>query len=181
MTKKAGFLASTLQTSALLLALVASPRASAIPPGLVTLSFTSPVPGPPGTAAGWGFTVNNSSTSYLVITGVTASPELTALGAFTDFAAQFQWVVVPPISGAVPGSVTQSYDGVLKTGAGSLLCGTPNAAAAGTITFTFDEYSADPTAVEFDPTVTGSSYGNFLSAPATFGTTPVELQRFEAE
>lgn len=152
----------------------APPAAAGVP--AVALSLVQPVPGAPGTAAGWGFTLTNPTGTWIVVTGVTASQELTALGAFTDFAAQHQYVVVPP-----GGSVTQGFDDVLKTGAGSLLSLLPNASAGGSIAMTYDAYSADPAGGGFDPTASGSSYGNGVSAAATFGTTPVQLQTFEAE
>ncbi len=183
MTTKHGLVAKLLPAAGLLVGLVSSPRTAAQVVGPVTLTLVSPVPGPPGTPAGWGFTATNFNSSYwVVITGVTASPELTALGTFTDFLAQYQWAVLEPALVANPGAIlTETFDDATHSGIGSLVCATSNAAASGTITVTYDVYSADPRAPGFDPTTSAVSYGNWTSAPATFGTTPVGLERFEAE
>ncbi len=157
----------------LLAALTALPGA-AVPPA--TLTLVDPAATTPGTPAGWGFTLQNNTVNYLVVTSVSADATLTALGAFTDFAAQYQFVVVAP-----GGSANQTFDNVLQTGAGSLLCATPNASASGTITMTYDLYSSDPTSPTFDPTTSGVSFGNIVSGPATFGTTPIELLRIQIE
>jgi hypothetical protein len=157
--------------AALLLAL-----AMARPAAAVSLTLVDPAATTPGTPAGWGFTLQNDTASYMVVTSVSASATLTALGTFTDFAAQFQFLVVAP-----SGSANQTFNNGLQTGVASLLCGTSNASAAGTITITYDLYSSDPTLGGFDPLSSGVSFGNTVSGPANFGTTPVQLMRFEIE
>jgi hypothetical protein len=156
-----------------LASLLAAPRAFAPPPP-VTLVLAQPASASPGTPAGWGFTLTNGTTAYLVVTGVTASPGVTAVGTFTDFAAQFQFVVVPPSS-----FVTQSFNNGSQTGAGSLLSSLAGASASGTITMTYDLYSTDPTLGGFDPIASGVSWGSRVSAAAIFGTTPVTLEWFD--
>ena len=160
--------------AALLLALVSARPGSAAAP--VTLTLVDPAAATPGTPAGWGFTLQNDTASYLVVTSVSADANLTALGTFTDFAAQFQFVVIAPASAA-----NQAFDNVLQTGAGSLLSATPNASASGTITMTYDVYSSDPSSPTFDPAASGVSFGNVVSGAATFGTTPVQLLRIAIE
>jgi hypothetical protein len=157
--------------AALLLAL-----ATARPSAAVTLTLVDPVATTPGVPAGWGFTLQNDTANYLVVTSVSADPTLTVLGTFTDFAAQFQFLAVAP-----SGSANQTFSNALQTGAASLLCGTPNASASGTITMTYDLYSSDPTLGGFDPLSSGVSFGNTVSGAASFGTTPVELLRIQVE
>lgn len=167
--------AKSLAIAVILTGLLAAPRAIA-PPLPVTLSLVDPASTAPGTPAGWGFTLTNNTPSYLVVTSVAASPSLTALGTFTDFAAQLQFVVVPPSS-----FITQGFNNGTQTGAGSLLSILTSASASGTITMTYDLYASDPTLGGFDPVASGVSWGNSVSAAATFGTTPVTLERFAAE
>jgi hypothetical protein len=158
--------------SAVLLAFLVARGAHAAP----VLTLAQPVPGAPNSPAGWGFTLTNDTARWLVVTSVSASPELTALGTFTDFAAQYQFVVVAP-----SGVATQAFDSPTKAGAGSLLSALTNATGTGTITMTYDLYSADPGGGGFDPIASGVSWGNSVSATASFGTTPVTIERFGIE
>lgn len=162
---------------AILVAVLLPERARALPPP-VTLGLVDPVSGAPGTPQGWGFTLTNNMAAgnFVVVTSVSASPSLTALGTFTDFAAQFQYVVV-----AGGGNAVQTFNNATQTGAGSLLSAIPNATATGTITMTYDVYSVDPTSVGFNPLTDGVSFGNTVQGAATFGTTPVTLTGFEIE
>jgi hypothetical protein len=135
--------------------------------------------GPAGSTVGWGFTVTNLGTDFAVITGsdfcvgVISSPCSNALGAYTDFiGSQFFVVGGSP----EPSSVTQSFDNFLQTGFGSFLINSgATGSIAGKLVMSYDLFSVDPNATNFNPALDTVSVGNFLTASAsvTVGTKTV--------
>jgi hypothetical protein len=129
------------------------------------------VSGPAGSSVGWGFTLTDTSSDFLVVTGsdfcvgMVSSPCSNSFGAYTDFIGQ-QFVVV----GSAPesSSVSQSFDDTGMTGVGAFAI---NSTSIGTldgfIAVTYDLYSVDPNAADFDPTADTVSTGNYLYAPAS--------------
>lgn len=140
------------------------------------------IAGPAGSTVGWGFTFAESGDDFAVITGTDfcvgplMSPCSNTFGTYTDFAgAQFL------VAGPAPeqGSITQSFDNTAMLGMGSFAI---NPSSTGTIdgyiALTYDLFSVDPNAANFDPTVDTVSTGNYLFANASVtvgtvtGTTP---------
>jgi hypothetical protein len=137
------------------------------------------ISGTTGSTIGWGFTLD-SATDFAVITssdfclgssGVTSLCVAPTLGDYTDFiAGNFT------IAGPVPESpvVTQAFNAVNATGVGSFQIDTNAALGAtdtGQIVATYDLYSADPNAANFEPITDLISAGNFLAAPASISVT----------
>jgi hypothetical protein len=132
--------------------------------------------GAPGQTVGWGFTLDNS-TDYLLVTGTqfcgggSTPPFCNALspnlGTYTDFAGP-QFLVVGPTPESP--SLSQTYDNTLQTGLGSFAIN-PTAAlgssVTGSIELTYDLYSVDPNAPNFNPNADQISVGNFLVTGAT--------------
>jgi hypothetical protein len=151
-------------------------RADTVP----TLTVTpANLVGPAATTVGWGFTVSNLGTDFAVITGsdfcvgVISSPCSNSLGTYSDFiGAQFLVVGGSP----EPNSVTQSFDNMLQTGFGSFLINSgATGSIAGKLVMSYDLFSVDPNATNFNPALDTVSVGNFLTADAsvTVGTKTV--------
>ncbi|MFI5167133.1 MAG: hypothetical protein ACHQQS_10960 [Thermoanaerobaculales bacterium] len=122
--------------------------------------------GSPGATVGWGFTITNS-TDYLVVTSASFTPS-TTLGTFTDFIAQYQFVVVGPSPEST--SVSQGFNNGSHTGVGSFAISAgahPGDAASGTITVTYDLYSVSPNDPNFDPGIDLVLTDNTLTAAAS--------------
>ncbi|HEX4002638.1 MAG TPA: PEP-CTERM sorting domain-containing protein [Candidatus Acidoferrales bacterium] len=129
------------------------------------------VAGPAGSTVGWGFTLTDAGTDFAVVTGsdfctgMLTSPCSNAFGVYTDFIGQ-QFVVVGP--SPEPGSISQSFDDTSMAGVGSFAIDSTSAGTLdGYVALTYDLYSVDPNAPDFDPTVDTVSTGNYLYAPAS--------------
>jgi len=129
------------------------------------------ISGRPGQTVGWGFTLTND-TDYLLVTAADFCSDVNCFnhppdGTFTDFIAQFNFIVVgpPPESS----SVSQAFNTTAMTGVGSFTI-SPSASVgemiAGLIVLTYDLYSVSPNASNFDPSVDTISTGNLISTDA---------------
>jgi len=138
----------------------------------LTLHPTSgAITGPAGSTVGWGFTLTNASSDFLVVSGsdfcvgAITSPCSNSLGTYTDFAGAEFFVIGPSPESS---SITQAFDNGLQTGIGSFLI---NPGATGTvngfIALTYDLFTVDPNLADFDPTLDTVSLGNYLTAPAS--------------
>jgi hypothetical protein len=119
----------------------------------------------PGQTTGWGFSITND-TNYLVVTSA-AFDSASNLGVFTDFISANFFVVGPGSS-----SWTQDFDLPLQTGIGSFRIDPdvmPGEFAEGQIVLSYDLYSVNPYAVDFNPDRDTLSVGNLLAANARVG------------
>lgn len=129
------------------------------------------VTGPAGTTVGWGFTLTDAGSDFLVVTGsdfcvgMVTSPCSNPFGSYTDLIGE-QFLVVGPAPES--SSASQSFDDTAMTGVGAFAI---NSTSVGTqdgfIAVTYDLYSVDPNSADFDPTVDTVSNGNYLYAPAS--------------
>jgi hypothetical protein len=125
--------------------------------------------GAAGSTVGWGFTLTNPGSDFAVVTGtdfcvgVISSPCTNALGIYSDIAGG-QFLVVGPGNSSVP----QAFNDVALTGVGSFLI---NSGATGSVNgmlvLTYDLYSVNPTAPNFDPILDTQSVGNELTTAAS--------------
>ncbi|HWY44495.1 MAG TPA: PEP-CTERM sorting domain-containing protein [Candidatus Sulfotelmatobacter sp.] len=140
-------------------------------PALTLIPSDGAITGAAGTTVGWGFTLMNLGSNWLVVTGsdfcvaVITSPCSNSLGTYTDFIGQQFFAVGPsPESG----SITQAFDNSTQTGMGSFFI---NPAATGSvfgeIALTYDLFSVDPNSTDFNPDLDTVSVGNYLTAPAS--------------
>jgi hypothetical protein len=124
---------------------------------------------------GWGFTLDSaadfavisSSNFCLGNSGVSSLCIAPTIGTYTDFIATNY-----TIAGPVPESpaVTEAFDAVSGIGIGSFKISATAALGAvnmGQIVVTYDLYSVDPNAANFNPAADLISAGNFLRAPAS--------------
>jgi len=141
-----------------------------------------------GNVVGWGFTISNPDPNFLVVTsaafcktvvvaGFTVCDQFPdpALGTFTDYIAQFNFIVAGP----APESpvVSQAFNQALQTGVGSFAIApaAPFGTFSGQILLTYDLYSRSPNDPLFDP---GSDFiapgpnGNTLTANAAVSAIP---------
>ena len=147
------------------LALFAAATAGAAPT-LQLAPVGGALAGSPGATVGWGFTITNT-TNYLLVTSASFAPS-SALGTFTDFIAQYQFVVVGPSPEST--SVSQGFNNVSQTGVGSFAISAgahPGDSAGGTITVTYDLFSVSPNDPNFDPSADLIATDNFLTAAAS--------------
>lgn len=151
----------------------------------------SPVPGaiqgPPGGTTGWGFTITNPDPNYLVVTGAQFCTTATvagftvcdqfpdpALGTFTDFIGQYNFIVAGPGSPAV----SQTFNSLARTGLGSFTFAPGailNSTFSGQLLVSYDLYSRSPADPLFDPGtdfIAPGADGNTLTAAATVTATP---------
>jgi hypothetical protein len=145
--------------------------------GSVTLTLnpaTGVISGSAGSTIGWGFALSNpadfavisSSNFCLGTTGVSSLCIAPTIGTYTDFiAGNFT------IAGLVPESpvVTEAFDSATSSGLGSFsisATAVDGATDTGQIVATYDLYSVDPNASNFNPIADLISAGNFLTAPA---------------
>jgi hypothetical protein len=160
----------------LTIALAGVSRADTMP----TLTVTpANLVGPAGSTVGWGFTLTNLGVDFAVITGsdfcvgVPTSPCSNSLGTYTDFIGA-QFVVVGPSPES--STLSQSFNNSTQTGLGSFLINSGGAGTlAGELLVSYDLFSVDPNALNFDPTTDTVSVGNFLTSAAsvTVGTVTV--------
>jgi PEP-CTERM motif len=135
--------------------------------------------GAPGDVVGWGFTISND-TNFLTVTGanfclgVVSPPACTSpnIGTFTDFIAQFNFIVVGPAPEST--SVSQSYDFSAKTGVGSFAINagaTAGSTNIGEIVLRYDLTSRSPNDPNFNPDTDTVAGGQFLTANASVAVT----------
>ena len=141
-----------------------------------------------GAVVGWGFTISNPDPDFLVVTsaefcqtvvvaGFTVCDQLPspALGTFTDYIAQFNFIVAGP----APESpvVSQAFNRTLLTGVGSFAIapGAPYGTFSGQILLTYDLYSRSPNDPLFDAgadLLPPGPNGNTLTANAAVSSIP---------
>jgi len=154
-----------------LLAIGARAKADSNPPVLTLDPADGALTGPAGSTMGWGFTLTSTSPDFALITGSDfcvgpiTSPCSNSLGTNIDFIGN-QFVVVGEGSMENPG--TETFDDASMMGVGSFLIN-PGATgmAAGDLLLSYDLYSVDPGASNFDPIADLISNGNFIEAPAS--------------
>ena len=152
----------------LTIALAGISRADTVP----TLTVTpANLVGPAGSTVGWGFTLTNLGVDFAVITGsdfcvgVPTSPCSNSLGTYTDFIGA-QFVVVGPSPES--STLSQSFDSSTQSGLGSFLINSGGSGTvAGELLVSYDLFSVDPNALNFDPIVDTISVGNFLTSAAS--------------
>lgn len=160
-----------------------------IPAAQAATIFTvtpSTISAAPGSTVGWGFTIFNDS-NYLVVTSADFTPA-SPLGTFTDYIAQFNFIVVGPSPEAT--SVSQTFDMNALTGVGSYAiaqAAPPGSNITGQIVLSYDLFSRSPNDPNFNPDTDTVSVGNSLFAdaqvnvisgvpePASFGLVAVAL------
>lgn len=125
---------------ATLLLIVAISAAQAAP--IITLDPSASIGGSPGDTIGWGFTINNDTTQWLVVSSVTPSGFSPAVGTFTDFIASQNFYVVNPNS-----IFSAPFSSATNGGFGSFLIDSgaaQGAVANGTFAILYDLYANDP-------------------------------------
>jgi hypothetical protein len=148
----------------LLLAMMLTPLLAQASP-LLTLSPPSgSIQASQGSVTGWGFTISNPDANFLVVTSARFCQTTSAVGhivcifspdpsfgVFTDYIAQFNFIVAGP----TPESpvISQAFNPALLTGIGSFAV--PATAPYGTfsagIVLDYDLYSRSPNDPAFDP------------------------------
>lgn len=141
-----------------------------------------------GGVIGWGFTISNPDANFLVVTsaafckttvvaGFTVCDQFPdpALGIFTDYIAQFNFIVAGP----APESpiVSQAFNQNLLSGIGSFAIApaAPYGTFSGQVLLTYDLYSRSPNDPLFDPVgdfLPPGSNGNTLTANAAVSAIP---------
>jgi hypothetical protein len=141
-----------------------------------------------GDVVGWGFTISNPDANFLVVTsaafckttvvaGFTVCDQFpdAALGIFTDYIAQFNFIVAGP----APENpvVSQVFNSTLLTGIGSFAIApaAPYGTFSGQILLTYDLYSRSPNDPLFDPggdLLPSGANGNTLTANAAVSAIP---------
>jgi len=172
----------------MILAAVLAPLVMQAAPLLTLSPPAGNIQGGRGTVVGWGFTIWNSEPNYLVVTsaefcqtvvvaGFTVCDQFPSatLGTFTDYIAQFEFIVAGP----TPESpvVSQAFDRALQTGVGSFAFapGAPYGTFTGQILLTYDLYSRSPNDPSFDAAtdfLPPSPNGNTLTAGASVSSVP---------
>ena len=133
----------TLALSAItLLALAVTPAAAGV---VFTLDpFDGALMGTPGQVLGWGLTIQNDDSGWLVITGA-AYDQSQSIGDFSDFVTpQFLTYAVAP-----NGVWSEAFDAATQMGLGSYVIGDfalPGDMAIGTLVLLYDVHSIDPNA-----------------------------------
>jgi len=153
---------------------------------VLTLSpATGSIQGMRGNIVGWGFTISNPDANFLAVTsanfckttvvaGITVCDQFPdpSFGVFTDFIAQFNFIVAGP----APESpiVSQVFNQSLQTGIGSFAFApaAPFGTFSGQILLTYDLYSRSPNDPLFDPGVDLITTGNTLTANAAVSAIP---------
>jgi len=138
-----------------------------------------------GNVVGWGFTISNPDANFLAVTsadfckttvvaGITVCDQFPdpSFGIFTDYIAQFNFIVAGP----APENpvVSQVFNQALLTGIGSFAIApaAPFGTFSGQILLTYDLYSRSPNDPLFDPGVDLITTGNTLTANAAVSAIP---------
>jgi len=153
---------------------------------VLTLSpATGSIQGMRGNIVGWGFTISNPDANFLAVTsanfckttvvaGITVCDQFPdpSFGVFTDFIAQFNFIVAGP----APESpiVSQVFNQSLQTGIGSFAFApaAPFGTFSGQILLTYDLYSRSPDYPLFNPEFDVITNGNTLTANAAVSAIP---------
>jgi hypothetical protein len=151
-----------------LLAIGTGAKADSDPPVLTLDPTGGALTGAAGSTVGWGFTLTSTSPDFALITGsdfcvgAITSPCSNSLGTYTDFIGN-QFVVAGEGSLENPG--TETFDNASMLGIGSFLIN-PSAtgSVSGDLVLSYDLYSVDPGASNFDPIADLISNGNFIEA-----------------
>jgi hypothetical protein len=154
-----------------LLATGTGAKADSDPPVLALDPTSGALTGPAGSTVGWGFTLSSTSPDFALITGsdfcvgAITSPCSNSLGTYTDFIGS-QFVVVGEGSLENPG--TETFDNASMMGIGSFLIN-PSAtgSVSGDLVLSYDLYSVDPGASNFDPIADLISNGNYIEEAAS--------------
>lgn len=143
---------------------------------ILTLDPTSGlISGAAGNTVGWGFTLSSpadfavitSSNFCLGASGVTNTCLAPTLGVFSDYIASNFTIAGPSPESPM---VTQLFQSSTSTGLGSFaisVAAPTGATDMGQIVATYDLYSVDPLASNFDPIADLLSAGNYLTDPAS--------------
>jgi hypothetical protein len=172
----------------MILAAVVAPLVMQAAPLLTLSPAAGSIQGGRGDVVGWGFTISNPDPNFLVVTsaefcqtvvvaGFTVCDQFpsSTLGTFTDYIAQFNFIVAGP-SPESP-TVSQGFNRTLQTGVGSFAIapGAPYGTFSGQILLTYDQYSRSPNDPLFDA---GADFlppgpnGNTLTANAAVSNVP---------
>lgn len=154
-----------------MLAIGTRAKADSNPPVLTLDPTDGALTGPAGSTVGWGFTLTSTSPDFAVITGSDfcvgpiTSPCSNSLGTYTDFIGN-QFVVVGEGSMENPGP--EAFDDASMMGVGSFLIN-PGAtgSVSGDVVLSYDLYSVDPGASNFDSIADLISTGNYVEAAAS--------------
>jgi len=128
--------------------------------------------GEAGQVLGWGLTIENDASGWLVITSATYD-ETTSIGLFMDFITpQFLLYALPP-----NGAWTQTFDALTSSGLGSYVIdgsfALPGDMAVGNLDLLYDIHSIDPNGQGYDPSNdTISGYQVLLPASVTYQNGP---------
>jgi hypothetical protein len=172
----------------MILAALLTPLLAQAAPLLTLSPPAGSIQGGRGTVVGWGFTISNPDPNFLVVTsaelcqtvvvaGFTVCDQLPSptLGTFTDYIAQFNFIVAGPAPESP--TVSQAFNRTLQTGVGSFAIapGAPYGTFSGQILLTYDLYSRSPNDPLFDA---GADFlppgpnGNTLTANASVSNVP---------
>ena len=127
--------------------------------------------GLPGQTLGWGLTIENDDSGWLVITSTTFDPTTSSIGDFSDFLTpQFFGYALPPNE-----TWWQLFDADQSEGLGSYVIdgsfALPGDVATGNLNLLFDIHSIDPNAPGYDPVNdTVSGWQALLPASVTYQT-----------
>jgi hypothetical protein len=140
-------------------------------PTLTLIPASGDITGAAGSITGWGFTIDNLGSNWLVITstdfcvGVVTSPCSNSFGTYTDFAGP-QFILIGPSPENT--SFTQAFDNNTQQGIGSFFINPSSLGTiSGQIALTYDLFSVDPNSIYFDPFADTVSAGNYLFADAS--------------
>ena len=173
------------QQRLLLLAGLLTPLLAQAAAVLTLLPATGSIQAMRGSVVGWGFTISNPDANFLAVTsanfckttvvaGITVCDQFPdpSFGVFTDFIAQFNFIVAGP----APESpiVSQVFNQSLQTGIGSFAFApaAPFGTFSGQILLTYDLYSRSPNDPLFNPEVDVITNGNTLTANAAVSAIP---------
>lgn len=147
--------------TATLLLIGAISMAEAAP--ILTLTPSSSITGAPGDTIGWGFSINNDTAQWLVVSSVLPSGFSAAVGTFTDFIAAQNFYVVNPNS-----IFSAPFSANTNGGFGSFLIdsgATSGAVTNGAFSLLYDLYANDPN-VDPSQVSPGNEFGE-ISASVT--------------
>jgi hypothetical protein len=151
-------------------ALATSAHASNLPPGLgLTLTNNGDVAGPAGSAVGWGFTLTDTSSDWVVLDDsyFLGSP---LYGSYEDYISN-QFYLAGPSPESTTVSEPWNQGSQLGTGEFDLFATDPPTSFSGSVNVDYDLFSVDPNDPNFDPDVDFVSSGTF-SDPVEITITP---------
>jgi hypothetical protein len=165
-------------TLALLITAAFVACAQAGPISLTLLPTSGTIGGGPGTVVGWGFTITNGSSDWVVLTGsdFTGSPVYGSYMDYLSLANAPLYVAGPsPESSTISSSWNSSSNPPLGLGEFDInSTALPGAIIAGSIQVDYDVFSQDPSNPNFDPgsfitsgTVSASAQVGVTAEPAS--------------